>query len=558
MKKILRSNLTSNRSEVVIIGMIRIGFICFVLWFSIFPVFSQTIDSIKTELNNKPILESVFEGPINADLYVVGPGDLLTLQVIGTLESSLTITISPEGFAQIPTVGQVSVADKSLSEVSKEIIRIATPKYPNAELKVRLAKVRLFQTSVSGAVKKPGRYVMSPVSRVSDLLEEADGPDWGLANNDTTPDGTLIRQPLDKAPLRGLILIHRTGDTTTVDLEKFYRLGDIKGNPNVMDGDRLIVPYWNEKSAFVQVIGAVNKPVMVRFLPSDQLRSALDLAGGFLPDARGDVELIRFDDLGQLKVQVFSKEWVNSKDEGPNLLPNDFIIIQFKKDLIRRGVVRVEGEVIYPGEYAVDESTTRISDVLTASGGFTSRANLAEVVVARRSLMAIPDPEFNRLYGLARTDMTWTENEYLKAKRRDTEPRVVVDIHKLLQSERGSKQDIVLLDGDVIRVPKKFLSVKVLGQVVKPGLVPFEDGENFKFYIERAGGFTFNARTSKIRIIKTTSGQWLKPGATKIEAGDTIFIPEKQEADWWASSKDILSVMSQIATIALVIYTVNK
>lgn len=534
-----------------VIGLI----VCVVL-----PVMAQnTIDTLKSVQQDGVLLrQSVFEGPIDPEKYVVGPGDQLTLQVIGTLESSLTITISPEGIAQIPTVGQVNVVNKKLAEVERLIVNIAKPRYPNAELKVTLLKARLFYASVAGAVVRPGRYMVSAASRVSDLLEMAGGAKWDLTPPDTTQEGKVILPPFEIAPLRGLILARKNGDTVWVDLERFYRFGEVESNPFMLDGDRLYIPYWTDKTGTVRIAGAVYKQLLVRYLPNDKLRTIMNLSGGFLPDARGDVQLIRFNENGERIIREFSNEWVKSNDLGPDLKPNDFIFVQYKKDLTRRGSVQVEGEVYFPGVYAVDEKTVRLSDVLELTGGFTEKANVAEVTVIRRSLMAIPDPEYNRLFGMARIDMNWNENEYLKAKRRDLEPRVVVNVEKILRDGKGSIQDIILIDGDLIKVPKKNLSVKVLGQVVKPGLIPYKENEKFKYYIRQAGGYTFKARTSKIRIIKASSGQWLKPGATTIEAGDTIFIPEKPETDWWATTKDLLSVFSQIATIALVVYTINK
>jgi len=61
-----------------------------------------------------------------------------------------------------------------------------------------------------------------------------------------------------------------------------------------------------------------------------------------------------------------------------------------------------------------------------------------------------------------------------------------------------------------------------------------------------------------MRLIRSQSGMWLKPkNKTPVELGDTIFVPEKQEIEYWELWKDILLVASQIATIVLVIRSVN-
>jgi len=84
--------------------------------------------------------------------------------------------------------------------------------------------------------------------------------------------------------------------------------------------------------------------------------------------------------------------------------------------------------------------------------------------------------------------------------------------------------------------------------------VRFADGKNYEYYIGKAGGFSWNARIGKIRLIKAHSGTWIKPKThTPIEIGDTIFVPEQQETDWWGLSKDLLLAISQIATVYIMI-----
>jgi protein involved in polysaccharide export with SLBB domain len=90
--------------------------------------------------------------------------------------------------------------------------------------------------------------------------------------------------------------------------------------------------------------------------------------------------------------------------------------------------------------------------------------------------------------------------------------------------------------------------------VNNPGLIHYVPGENFHYYIQKAGGYSWNARKGMLRLIKAHSGTWMKPKkSTPIEIGDTIFVPEKQEVDWWELSKDLLLVASQVATVLIMI-----
>jgi len=123
--------------------------------------------------------------------------------------------------------------------------------------------------------------------------------------------------------------------------------------------------------------------------------------------------------------------------------------------------------------------------------------------------------------------------------------------------EKGDKsQDVILRDHDLIHIPAQEMTVKVTGQVLNPGLYPYKPNMNVKHYLTEAGGFNWNARKSRVRLIRSQTGEWAKPDDdTAVEIGDTIFIPEKPERDYWQLSRDLIAVAAQLATIFLVIYT---
>lgn len=114
--------------------------------------------------------------------------------------------------------------------------------------------------------------------------------------------------------------------------------------------------------------------------------------------------------------------------------------------------------------------------------------------------------------------------------------------------------DVTLKSGDVINIPPKSMVVNVSGSVINPGLIPYEPQKGFKYYVDRAGGFSWKARKSKVLIIKGQTGERTKPSKRrKIDPGDTILVPEKPDRDYWKFFKDTMLVLGNIATIYLVI-----
>jgi protein involved in polysaccharide export with SLBB domain len=124
--------------------------------------------------------------------------------------------------------------------------------------------------------------------------------------------------------------------------------------------------------------------------------------------------------------------------------------------------------------------------------------------------------------------------------------------------DNEKSQNIFLQDQDEIVIPVQLPTVNVTGNVNRPGLVSWIPGKTTDYYVEKTGGYSWNARISKMRLIRAQTGTWIKPKKnTPVEIGDTIFVPEKQELNYWQLWKDLMLVVSQIATVVIVVQTVR-
>ena len=117
---------------------------------------------------------------------------------------------------------------------------------------------------------------------------------------------------------------------------------------------------------------------------------------------------------------------------------------------------------------------------------------------------------------------------------------------------------MVRIDGDEVVIPLMSPMVFVAGHVKMPGLVKFVEGKDYAYYIEQAGGYAWNAHKKKQRLLKAETNRWIKldDDDAVIEVGDTIFVPEKKERDYWVLMKELLLVASQIATLIIVLRTI--
>jgi len=491
--------------------------------------------SIPTSSIMEPV--QVLEKSIDPAEYVLGTGDKLSLDIWGETNVHHTLTVTPEGDLLIPRVGRVQVGGEYLAKAKNIIQEAVLQSYKNVPVTITLLNLRRVKVIVAGAVKAPGIYSVYANTRVSEVINSA---------------GRF----LGNSSLRNIVVTHPDGNTTIVDVFRFGRIGDRSRNPYVLGGDVIFVPAREGNINTVGIYGAVKSGGEFEYASQDSLLDLIRLAYGLTMDVdllQG--ELVRFnpDNLTTTNIPIDLKALLAENDPRKNLslLPDDQVFIRTVPKFHKKDQVIVHGEVYYPGMYHIEEDETRLSEIIAKAGGFTPNASLTEAVMIRS--YNVTDPEFERLKSIPVADMTESEYEYFKLRSREKPGRVSCDFEKLFL-EGLSEYDIILKSGDVVNIPPKSMVVNVSGSVINPGLVPYEPGEDYKYYIERAGGFSWKARKGKIMIIKGQTGERMKPSKRrKIDPGDTILVPEKPERDYWKFFRDAILVLGNAATIYLVI-----
>ncbi len=403
----------------------------------------------------------------------------------------------------------------------------------------------VYNVSVVGVVENPGVYPVVPTERVSGLLK--------IANTllDTIPSDIV-----EIASQRNIIL-RRDDKEVALDLQRFYTFGNEKDNPYLFDGDVIFVPSIENK---VTIYGAVNRSGIYELVNGDRIIDIIELAMGFRTDAYlNKAEIVRFvDEHDSTKIIEVNLEKIIADPECTDnlFLENDdrIFIKSIPEFHIKRGIT-ISGEVEFPGGYSIDEGKTTLLEILQKCAGPTDKADLKNAFLQRRSKEDIVDLEFERLKKMLVEDMTDIEYEYFKTKSRELKGKYAINFEKLW---RENDTSIFLKHGDFIYIPNKTITVSVLGQVKNPGLITFVPNQNYIYYIEKADGFAWRARKGKIRVIKSSTGEWLKPNKkTIIEVGDMIFIPEKKDYDYWKITKDVMRIAAEIATVVIVIQNVK-
>ena len=505
---------------------------------------------------------------VNPDTYVVGPGDVMQLYIWGEFDLSYMLQVDPEGNVLIPTVGAFDVSGMTLTEAKAHVFDAARDKYPGVDVSITLASMRFFTAYVTGAVLNEGSFTIHPTTRVSDLIERAGGYMDELRGTTFQDEVggkkvTRVRQIVDQTTARRSIrLIHRDNTVDNVDLNMFLSTGAVEHNPYVRMGDVIHVTF-RDQSMFI--FGAVNQEGEQEYRPGDTLEDLVNLAKGLRRDAPLiRAELWRFQP-GTEQAAVIE---LGSNEEGKAgftyedishtpLQPNDMVFIRARSLWQQMPTTLVYGEVKYRGRYRIIPGITRVKDVVGLAGGLTADASLIGAKVLRTKMRSQVDPEFERLQSLSKVtglaDMDDEDKAYLKTKGREEKGRASVDFERLF-NEDDEEQNIFLESGDVIYIPTKRRTISVSGQVQKPGLIDFESGHDVRYYMLKAGGYSYDADKGGARLIRARTGirEELDFGLP-VEAGDEIWIPQKERTDYWAFFQSTMRTLAETLTLVVLV-----
>jgi protein involved in polysaccharide export with SLBB domain len=238
---------------------------------------------------------------------------------------------------------------------------------------------------VNGAVFRPGTFSLTEEMTVKNLIDKAEGLKTDVF--------------FDKA------YVTRTNEdysTSTIALN----LKDELKNPNfiLQEEDVLNILSINDLSEenYIEISGQVNNPGIFPFSKNITLSDLILLAGGFKENATSNrIEINRRLSSNELNENNISE--ILTFDLDKNLNNNSIIIEPFDQIIVRKNpnfytqqYARVEGEVMYPGKYAISSKNERISDLINRSGGFKNMAYLKGATLIRLTEFAELQSDLNK------------------------------------------------------------------------------------------------------------------------------------------------------------------
>jgi protein involved in polysaccharide export with SLBB domain len=382
--------------------------------------------------------------PVN---YIVGPEDQLNINVYGNSLVNWKLTVSPEGNINIPGVGVLNVAGKTIEQATSAIkSKLSANNYAvgrGTNVQVTLGNIRSIKVIIVGEVVKPGTYTLPSLATVFNALYSAGGPN-------------------DNGSFRQIEILRNNRIYRRLDVYDFLTKGSQKDNIGLQDQDIIRVPTYRTR---VQLVGEVKTPALFEAIPGETLSDVLRFAGGFTDQAY----------TARIKVSQISDQQRRIGDVVENDFKN-YIPLRGDKFTVERILdryenrVTIKGAVFRPGEYELQKGLTVGQLIANASGlkedAFTGRGSITRL-----------KPDNN-------TELISFDVKGIIAK---TAP------------------DILLQREDVVNIASIFdlrdkYRVSIKGEVRAEGEYEYAEGMSVEDLIIQAGGFNEGASAKRLEV----------------------------------------------------------
>lgn len=398
---------------------------------------------------------------------------------------------------------------------------------------------------IKGAVFRPGMYQLgNKVNSVRSLIESASG---------VTEEAMLSRAVLRR------MKPNRTQTVIAVDLD-----GILKGtvaDVSLQNEDILFIPTLAEHQNLrtLTIDGEVIFPGTYEYADNMTIEDLILQAGG-LTDAASTHKIdvsrrLRDPNASEAGMEI-AKTFSFSlyQDNDFHLEPYD--IVQVRKSPVFQSPVRVavEGEVAFQGNYTMETKNQRLSDVIKSAGGVIPGSYVRGARLVRK-MNADEKARLAAIIKMARQSADGKDSISLDKLAMADSYTVGIHLDEALANP-GSTQDIELMDGDRLVVPRFNHTVRISGDVNAANTVAFDEGKNYKYYIKQAGGYGDRAKKSHTYIIYQNGTMAVAKKGGKIEPGCEIIVPSKAQRNNTSAISQWLGIGTSAASIATMFATV--
>jgi protein involved in polysaccharide export with SLBB domain len=390
--------------------------------------------------------------------YIVGAGDELHMQLYGSRNADLKLTVGRDGVVNVPDLGPISVGGQTFASAKAQLESRVERQMIGVHASVSMGDTRTIRVFVLGDAKQPGSYTITGLGTITSALFAAGGvePIGSLRNIELKRHGQLVRR---------------------LDLYDMLIRGNTTDDAKLLPDDVIFIPPIGPT---VSVDGEVHRPAIYEIRNEASVADVVQLAGGLTAEAdTAKLALTRIDpSLHRVVLQVDLSAAAGRSELVRN---GDSLRVSRLRPTLDAGVV-VQGYVYTAGAFAYRPGM-RLTEVLRSVDDLKPNADLHYILI-RRELP--PDRRITVLSAdlvAALNDPGSAANVQLMARDRV----MVFD----LQSSRDRVIQPLLDDLKLqsnISLPDEV--VRIDGRANVPGEYPLESGMTVRDLIRAGGGLS--------------------------------------------------------------------
>ena len=282
------------------------------------------------------------EDIIAPDSYVLGAGDIVSINIWGPSQETATYTINKSGFIQPSNMPRINLKGIAFGKAKQLLMKRFDQYYRFSpeEFEVTLNYSRTITVNILGEAMNYGSFTLPAINTAFNALVAAGGP---------TEIGSVRN-----------IALRRNGQSKRLDIYKFM-LEDptVQYDFYLEENDIIFIPVAER---IVNIKGAVKRPFRYELIKGEELKKLIEYAGGFKANAyQTNLQVKRFIDDKEKIIDVNFRD-LQKTGRDFTLLPGDEIIVGIIPKPYKN-FAEINGAILNKGKYEITNGM-RVADLV--------------------------------------------------------------------------------------------------------------------------------------------------------------------------------------------------
>jgi polysaccharide biosynthesis/export protein len=422
-------------------------------------------------LSNEPGLAPVTSIPVPPD-YVLGPDDVLEVQLYGSQNYSLDLRVNRDGRINFPQLGAISVGGQRYSAVKRDIEARVEKQMIGVRASVSIGEARTINVFVLGEAMIPGTYTVTGLATVTTALFAAGGVKkrGSLRHIQVRRQGALVRE---------------------FDLYDLLMRGDSSADVKLLPGDVVMVPSVGPTAS---AYGEVQRPAIYELKGPTNVAQLIEMAGGLTPEADNSNAALTHVNAQRQRV-VVGVDLANQAGREQPVGNGDALRVARLKPTIDSGIT-LQGYVYRPGNYAWHEGL-RLTDVIDSIDELKPNADQHYVLIRR-----LQGP--GRQISVLSADLAAAINAPNSAANVLLQPRDTLTVFDLQTGRDRVIEPLMQELAIQSNLQQPTQAVNIDGRVKVPGDYPLETGMRVSDLIRAGGGLDSSAYGGRAELSRYT------------------------------------------------------